>query len=237
VIVHDPFRHRSRDNAGQREDDEGPAAPFQGGLMIRVVRTPLHRAVRLAEIAGLTLALLVLGVPGIASGAGPTCFGKRATIVGKPGVERVDGTAGADVIVGLGGRQIIFGGDGDDLICGNGGSDVIDGGAGDDRMSGGRGADFITGVDGDDLLLGGLGEDTLNFGDEEAGDDIVFGGPGDDDLHAGVGADRLFGGAGNDFLAEGEVDAPIVDLFGGGFGVDTCFAGAEDTVRSCEIRS
>ena len=205
--------------------------------MIRVRRVSRLRVVRLAEVAGLTLAMLGLGVPGIASAAGPTCLGERATIVAKPGVERVDGTAAADVIVGLGGRQIISGGDGDDVICGKAGSDVIDGGAGDDRMSGGGGADYITGVGGDDLLLGGLGVDTLNFGDEEAGDDTVFGGPGDDDLHAGVGADRLFGGAGNDFLAEGEVDAPVVDLFAGGFGVDTCFAGAEDVVRGCEIRT
>ena len=205
--------------------------------MMLTVRAPRHRAVRLTGVAGLTLALLTLGVPGIASAAAPTCFGKRATIVGQVGVERIDGTAGADVIVGLGGRQIISGGDGDDLICGRAGSDVIDGGAGDDRMSGGRGADFITGVDGDDLLLGGPGADSLNFGDEEGGDDVVVGGSGNDDLHAGVGADRLFGNGGDDFLAEGEVDAPLIDLFAGGIGVDTCFAGAEDEVRSCEILS
>ena len=205
--------------------------------MILTVRAPRHRAVRLTGVAGLTLALLALGVPGIASAATPTCFGKKATIVAEPGVERIEGTAGADVIVGRGGRQIIFGGDGDDRICGNGGSDVIDGGAGDDRLSGGQGDDFITGVDGDDLLRGGPGADSLNFGDEEDGDDVVVGGPGNDDLHAGVGADRLFGNGGDDFLAEGEVDAPVVDLFSGGIGVDTCFAGAEDTLRSCEILS
>jgi Ca2+-binding RTX toxin-like protein len=216
-------------------DYEDPAVLFQGALMNLVVRTPRHQTVRFAGIAGLALALLALGLPGSASAAGPTCFGEQATIVGQPGVERIDGTPGADVIVGLGGRQIISGGDGNDVICGRGGSDVIDGGAGNDRMAGGRGADFITGVDGDDLLLGGLGADTLNFGDEEDGDDVVFGGPGDDDLHAGVGADRLFGGAGDDFLAEGEVDAPVVDLFAGGFGDDTCFAGPEDVLRSCEI--
>ncbi len=77
----------------------------------------------------------------------------------------------------------------------------------------------------------------MNFGDEEDGDDVVVGGPGNDDLHAGVGADRLFGNGGDDFLAEGEVDAPLIDLFSGGIGVDTCFAGAEDDVRSCEILS
>ena len=80
--------------------------------MILTVRAPRHRAVRLTGVAGLSLALLTLGVPGIASAATPTCFGKRATIVGQVGVERIDGTAGADVIVGLAGRQIISGGEG-----------------------------------------------------------------------------------------------------------------------------
>jgi Ca2+-binding RTX toxin-like protein len=77
----------------------------------------------------------------------------------------------------------------------------------------------------------------LNFGDEEDGDDVVYGGDGEDDLHAGVGADQLFGEVGNDFLAEGEVDAPLIDLFSGGPGVDTCFAGAEDSLKQCETLS
>jgi Ca2+-binding RTX toxin-like protein len=63
---------------------------------------------------------------------------------------------------------------------------------------------------------------------------VVSGGGGDDDLHAGVGSDRLFGNRGNDTLQEGEVDAPLIDLFSGGSGVDTCTAGAEDRVRGCE---
>ena len=62
----------------------------------------------------------------------------------------------------------------------------------------------------------------------------MFGGDGADDLHAGVGRDRLFGGDGDDELREGEVDAPMIDLFSGGAGVDTCAAGAEDRVRGCE---
>ncbi len=64
---------------------------------------------------------------------------------------------------------------------------------------------------------------------------MVFGGPGDDDLHAGVGRDRLFGSTGDDELREGEVDAPVVDLFSGGPGLDVCAAGAEDRVSGCEL--
>jgi large repetitive protein len=87
------------------------------------------------------------------------------------------------------------------------------------------------------VILGGPGVDTLNFGDAEDGDDEVSGGAGDDNLHAGVGRDRLFGNSGDDTLQEGEVDSPLVDLFSGGSGTDTCFAGAEDAVRSCEVTS
>lgn len=165
--------------------------------------------------------------------AAPSCFGRTATIVGNAADERIEGTPEADVIVGQGGDDVVFGGDGDDLICGKRGNDVLDGGTGDDRMSGAEGLDFATGFDGNDEIRGGAGADVLNFGDQEDGDDLVVGGYGGDDLHAGVGADQLFGSAGDDTLREGEVDAPIVDLFSGGPGLDTCGAGAEDRVRSC----
>ncbi len=175
------------------------------------------------------------GIGGILQIRGaPSCLGKTATILGHGGDERIEGTPEADVIIGLGGRDIVFSGEGDDRICGNGGSDVIDGGGGHDRASGALGPDFITGVDGNDRIWGGVGNDVLNFGDEENGDDLVSGGGGDDDLHAGVGLDRLFGNDGNDTLQEGEVDAPMVDLFSGGAGIDTCSPGAEDVVRGCE---
>jgi hypothetical protein len=46
----------------------------------------------------------------------------------------------------------------------------------------------------------------------------------------------LLAGSGDDRLAEGEVDAPIVDVFEGGRGADTCGAGSEDLVSSCEAQ-
>jgi Ca2+-binding RTX toxin-like protein len=76
----------------------------------------------------------------------------------------------------------------------------------------------------------------MNIGDEEDGDDEVFGGPGDDTMAAGVGEDKMFGETGDDRLFAGEEDSPLVDLFSGGRGTDTCIAEAEDKVRSCEIR-
>jgi Ca2+-binding RTX toxin-like protein len=182
----------------------------------------------------LSMSLVAAPSPADAGGHAPTCFGARATIVGRAGDERIEGTPGPDVIVGRGGRDVIFGAGGNDVICGNSGNDVIDGGDGDDRMSGAAGDDFITGVEGNDEIRGGDGRDVLNFGDEENGNDFVAGGDGDDDLHAGVGRDRIFGNDGDDTLSEGEVDAPVVDLFSGGPGADTCHAGAEDVVRGCE---
>ena len=176
-------------------------------------------------------------VPVSGRGSLPRCNGVEATIVGTRFDERIEGTPDDDVIVGLGGRDIVDSLDGNDVVCGNMGSDVINGGPGNDMMLGGADQDFITGEDGDDLMRGSAGDDVLNFGDEEDGDDVVYGGEGDDDLHAGVGADQLFGWNGNDFLAEGEVDAPLIDLFSGGPGVDTCFAGSEDTLRWCEVLS
>ena len=201
------------------------------------MQTPWRRTRGLAQVAGLTLAMLALSAPGTASAGEPTCFGKKATIVAKAGVERVEGTAGDDVIVGDDGRQIISGGDGDDRICGMGGGDGIDGGAGDDRMSGGRGADWISGQDGDDLIQGGPGGDFLNIiGEDESGDDEVFGGPGDDVLAAGVGEDKMFGESGDDQLWQYKADSPLVDLFSGGRGTDTCDPGEEDKRRICELR-
>ncbi len=76
----------------------------------------------------------------------------------------------------------------------------------------------------------------MNIGDEEDGDDEVFGGSGDDIMGAGDGEDKMFGESGDDFLSGGVVDSPLVDLFSGGRGTDTCIAEAEDKVRSCEIR-
>ena len=59
-----------------------------------------------------------LNSPAGAHGRVPTCFGKPATILGTQQSDRIQGTAGDDVIVGLKGRDYIEGNGGDDLICG-----------------------------------------------------------------------------------------------------------------------
>ncbi|MDQ6640966.1 MAG: hypothetical protein M3Y66_00520 [Actinomycetota bacterium] len=81
----------------------------------------------------------LLGTASSASAATPTCFGKKATIVGNGGNNRIYGTPGNDVIYAGPGNDTIFGSGGDDLICGADGADTIHGGSGNDHIDGGRG--------------------------------------------------------------------------------------------------
>jgi Tol biopolymer transport system component len=71
----------------------------------------------------------------------PRCAGRRATIVGTPGRDRLRGTRRADVIVALGGNDRVTAGRGRDLVCGGRGNDRLFGGRGRDRLIGGPGRD------------------------------------------------------------------------------------------------
>jgi Ca2+-binding RTX toxin-like protein len=67
-----------------------------------------------------TLVALVLVSQGVVASpaqAGPSCFGKQATIVGTNGNDLLSGTEAADVIVGLRGQDRIRALGGDDRIC------------------------------------------------------------------------------------------------------------------------
>ena len=88
------------------------------------------------------------------------CFGKRATICGTSGRDRLTGTAGKDVIVGLQGNDTLKGLDGNDLICGGSGKDTLVGGRGRDRLDGGAGKDTLDGGRGTDTCKGGGEADT-----------------------------------------------------------------------------
>lgn len=97
-------------------------------------------------VAGGALGLgATAGRPGSSLAAKPRCFGKPATIVGKPKADRLIGTAKADVIVGLGGADVINGRGGNDRICGGVGGDRLQGGAGSDALDGGAGFDVCRG--------------------------------------------------------------------------------------------
>jgi uncharacterized delta-60 repeat protein len=119
----------------------------------------------------------------------PRCAGKKPTIVGTAGADKLKGTKRADVIVGLGGNDKIDGLAGNDIVCGGAGNDTISGGAGNDRIAGEAGRDKVSGGAGNDKLTGG------------AGNDILSGGAGKDKLDGGAGKDKDSGGGGKDACA------------------------------------
>ena len=70
------------------------------------------------------------------------CGGRRATIVGDSGPDKVKGTNKPDVIVTNGGKDTVKGRGGNDRICGGKGKDKLVGGpGGKDRCYGGKGKD------------------------------------------------------------------------------------------------
>jgi RTX calcium-binding nonapeptide repeat (4 copies) len=100
--------------------------------------------------------------PGPGPGPGsqrPRCAGKRATLVGTAGRDRLTGTRRADVIVALGGNDLIRAGRGNDLVCAGTGNDRVEGGDGNDRLLGGSGGDRLVGGNGRDRMTGDSGRD------------------------------------------------------------------------------
>ncbi|KQZ67446.1 calcium-binding protein [Nocardioides sp. Root151] len=130
----------------------------------------LNLAARMCIAGGVALTgAFVVPLAAPATAAPHTCHGLRATIVGTPGNDTINGTRHRDVIVGLAGHDVINGGAGDDVICGDVGADRLDGGAGNDRLYGGQGAviddyDDVEGPLPNDVLRGGPGDDVLQPG-------------------------------------------------------------------------
>jgi Tol biopolymer transport system component len=135
------------------------------------------------------------GSPGPPPGGQPQpgCPLRGQQIVGTPGADRRNGSAGTnilfglagdDVLRGLGGADCVFGGSGNDRLSGGTGNDRLDGGAGNDRLEGGPGADRLTDVRGRDRFSGGSGADRINARDRTRRDrrrtDVVRCGPGRD---------------------------------------------------------
>jgi predicted outer membrane repeat protein len=108
--------------------------------------------------------------------AAGSCKGKAATVLFVPG-QKINGSAGKDVVVGTSAKDKIATKVGKDTVCAGGGNDNVKGGGGKDRLNGEKGKD---------TLKGGGGKDRLN------------GGPGKDKLRGGPGKDKLKGGGGKD---------------------------------------
>jgi RTX calcium-binding nonapeptide repeat (4 copies) len=142
-------------------------------------------------LLGVAVSALTL-IPLSASSAS-TCFGKKPTMVGDRGDERLRGTPRTDVILAMGG---------DDHILGRGGRDLICAGPGDDAVGGEGGRDALSGQGGNDRLYGGSGNDRLFAGGGTANE--LLGNDGDDLLQGGPGFERMFGQEGRDILRGGE---------------------------------
>ncbi len=171
-----------------------------------VAHTIARPLAALALVAGSTL-LAAPGASSATAGQTPTCFGKRATIVGEG---YVVGTRGDDVIVATGfaevhslagndrvcGAALVYGGPGKDRIhyAGRGGDAELRGMGGADRLVL-HGSGYLYGGQGPDVLVGG---DGVQWIAGEDGHDRMFGGRGQDNLYGGNGRDRADGGAGND---------------------------------------
>ena len=110
-------------------------------------------------------ALAAFAISGASGAANLHCGGKVATIVGKPGADKLIGTNGADVIFAGGGNDTISGLGGDDVICAGPGKDVVNGGGGADSIFGDAGDDELLGGAGLDALVGGAGSDLCAIGD------------------------------------------------------------------------
>jgi Ca2+-binding RTX toxin-like protein len=75
------------------------------------------------------------------------CGGRRATIVGDDGPDKIKGTKRADVIVANGGNDTVKGRGGADRICLGKGKDKAVGGSGKDLCAGGKGKDTAVGCE------------------------------------------------------------------------------------------
>jgi Ca2+-binding RTX toxin-like protein len=161
-------------------------------------------------------AALLMAAPAADSDGAPRCGGKRATMVGGPGDNRLIAPAkGKQVIVGGGGddkivakrnHDVVCGGDGNDVILAGQGKDRVYAGSGDDVVETGRGFDKVRGEDGNDRIGAGAGGDRL-YGDlgydqvrGDTGKDRIFGGTENDSLNGGPGGDFVYGESGDDTL-------------------------------------
>lgn len=183
-------------------------------------------------IAALAVAVAASVVVIHPAAAVPTCFGKKATIVGnnRDPINEVElkGTPRNDVIVGLAGADRIAAGGGHDLVCSGGGDDFIVAGAGNDRVQGQNGMDTVFGRRGRDRLWGQRNTDSL------------FGGPGHDRLVGGAGTqDSLVGGPGDDHM-HGGPGYDLAEFWDSPAGIeadlrtDTASGHGDDTIAAIE---
>jgi Ca2+-binding RTX toxin-like protein len=158
---------------------------------------------------------------------------------GTAGVDLINGTTAGDSIFGKAGNDHILGAQGRDCLFGEDGNDELSGNEGDDAEFGGPGSDRVFGDAGDDELRGGAGVDHVrgSSGNDrlygEAGNDFLDGGSNNDRLSGGAGRDSLIGGAGNDTVTGGSGN----DSIDGGKGANRISGGAgNDKIKAANGR-
>ena len=169
-------------------------------------------------------------------------------LIGDDNANRLDGSAGNDVLLGRAGDDTLIGGEGNDALVGGEGADHLVGGSGNDTADYSGSAEAVavdlskgTGHGGDaegdtfdsienlkgsshgDYLIGDAGANTI---DGAAGDDRLAGEAGDDTMFGGAGRDVVDGGAGDDMLDGGAGD----DVLLGGDGNDVLHGGTGDNL-------
>jgi len=213
-------------------------------------------AVRSILVIAATASLLSTAAQPGSAAVARYCLGKRATIVGTAGSDRLHGTTRADVIVGRGGDDHIGARQGKDRVCGGRGEDTLVGGNGDDRLKGGPGHNSLSGRRGNDVLDGGAGKsDAAEFrlatrgvtaslltgtasgegADTLVGIEELWGSSFGDNLTGDASQDGnvLVGGAGDDII-DG-LDA--ADRIAGGNGSDTLDGGSGEDLLDHQLRS
>jgi len=126
--------------------------------VVRVGLVPTGRLIAAVTVQNAVFDTEVLALQGTRT---PRCHGKLATQFGTRAADKIQGTAGNDVLVGLRGKDKIRGGAGKDLICGNGKADKLFGGRAKDKIYGQGGNDLLVGNQGNDVLRGGAGHNTI----------------------------------------------------------------------------
>jgi hypothetical protein len=155
------------------------------------------------------------------------CDGVRATIVGTPGNDYLEGTRRRDVIHGLGGSDSIVWGPGNDKICGGGGVDYLSGGT--NRL----------GAGGEDAFYGGRATTTFltvtprrdYYFVDPSGSDSFYGNEGHDVLYSTRTADHVDGGPGNDEMGRSLMATPQALKSGRATAGRTSTLGVKGTTR------
>jgi hypothetical protein len=165
-----------------------------------------RRAVLGSVAALIALVALVLAATGDAR-ARPTCFGKKATIVGTNHNDVIKGTRGKDVIAALGGQDVVKAPN----TRLNHGKDIVCGGSGDDKITGNNERNVLIGELGNDVIKGGPGNDLI-VGDNANPTGSESGGTSRDNLNGTGGNDFIVG----DNYARGDATgaSPDKDLVG-----------------------